>query len=91
MTALTRQLQEIAETCGGAVKERARQWSSRCPAHADTTPSLRIAAGDDGKPMLTCLAGCEYAEVRAALVSLHVAEDVLRPAAKAKVLGRTVW
>jgi len=38
-----------------------------CPAHEDRTPSLSIAAGDDGRVLLRCWAGCETRDIVAAL------------------------
>lgn len=44
-----------------------RRWMSRCPAHADRSPSLSIREGSGGKTLLHCFAGCEVqAIVRAA-------------------------
>jgi hypothetical protein len=33
-------------------------WACRCPAHDDTNPSLSISAGDDGRVLVNCHAGC---------------------------------
>jgi hypothetical protein len=33
-------------------------WACRCPAHDDRNPSLSIHAGDDGRVLLNCHAGC---------------------------------
>jgi hypothetical protein len=33
-------------------------WSCRCPAHDDRDPSLSIHAGDDGRALVNCHAGC---------------------------------
>jgi len=38
-----------------------------CPAHADHAPSLSISAGDDGRVLLHCWAGCETRDIVAAL------------------------
>lgn len=38
-----------------------------CPVHADTTPSLTIGTGRDGRLLLHCKAGCIFAEVMDAL------------------------
>lgn len=43
-------LQNVRKTPSG--------WSARCPAHDDTTASLSIATGDDGRTLLHCHAGC---------------------------------
>ena len=49
------------------------RWSgnrgtARCPAHSDGTPSLSIADGDHGQPVVHCHAGCDFREIRAELV-----------------------
>lgn len=33
-------------------------WCCRCPAHDDRNPSLSIHAGDDGRALVNCHAGC---------------------------------
>ncbi len=33
-------------------------YAARCPAHDDSSPSLSVAAGDDGRVLLKCFAGC---------------------------------
>lgn len=38
------------------------QWSAKCPAHEDRSPSLSIKAVDD-RILLTCWAGCSALEV----------------------------
>ena len=38
-------------------------WNARCPAHNDRRPSLRIAAGSDGRVLLYCHAGCSIGDV----------------------------
>ena len=42
-------------------------WSARCPAHADQRASLSITAGDDGRALLHCHAGCATADVLKAI------------------------
>ncbi len=42
------------------------RWAVRCPAHADRTPSLAIRAGDGGRVLLRCWAGCATTDVLAA-------------------------
>lgn len=49
------------------VRRSARGWAVRCPAHDDRTASLSIAAADDGRVLLHCFAGCEVADVLAAI------------------------
>src|SRR5438445_3952979 len=48
----------VLERLPGAKKLRAGQWIARCPAHDDSSPSLSIGTGDDGRALLTCHAGC---------------------------------
>jgi len=35
-----------------------KAWKARCPAHADTNPSLSITLGDGGRALIHCHAGC---------------------------------
>lgn len=42
------------------------KWSSRCPGHPDTNPSLSIAEGDRGL-LLKCWAGCTLDAITSAL------------------------
>ncbi|SDD32622.1 hypothetical protein [Aquimonas voraii] len=44
-----------------------RGYLCRCPAHEDRAASLSIAAGDDGRVLLHCFAGCSVDDVVAAL------------------------
>lgn len=44
-----------------------RGWFTKCPGHADRSPSLSIAEGDGGKILLKCFAGCTAKEITAAL------------------------
>lgn len=49
------------------------QWSARCPAHADKSPSLSIKESDSGALLLRCWAGCSLEAITAAL-GLRVAD-----------------
>lgn len=51
------------------VKPNGRGYMARCPAHADRTPSLSVAEGRDGRVVLTCHAGCTFADVARAIGS----------------------
>jgi hypothetical protein len=42
-------------------------WVARCPAHDDSTPSLSIAEGIDGRTLLWCFAGCALEAIADAL------------------------
>src|SRR5690606_37511242 len=45
----------------------AGEWKACCPAHDDRTPSLSISEGENGKVLLHCFAGCDVADVVAAM------------------------
>jgi hypothetical protein len=49
------------------VRETARGWSARCPAHHDRSPSLSVLARDGRVISLRCWAGCSYDEILRAL------------------------
>jgi hypothetical protein len=42
------------------------QWTARCPAHADRSPSLSIALGAEDRRLLYCHGGCPVEAVLAA-------------------------
>lgn len=42
------------------------QWKALCPAHDDANPSLSVK-GDGRRVLLHCFAGCQYADIMAAL------------------------
>ena len=48
-------------------KRTAGGWIARCPAHDDKNPSLSIGAADDGRVLLKCFAGCDFAAIVGAL------------------------
>lgn len=43
------------------------RWQARCPAHEDKRASLSVAAGEDGRILLKCHAGCELGDIVSAL------------------------
>lgn len=49
--------EEIARALGG--KKTGNGWIAKCPCHEDSSPSLSIGEGEEGKPLLKCFAGCE--------------------------------
>ena len=57
----------IAKALGG--RKTGAGWTARCPAHDDHEPSLSIRAGDVGKVLVRCHAGCDQKQVIAALRS----------------------
>jgi len=60
----------IENTLSRLDKPRQRQpgqWSARCPAHPDKSPSLSIRETPDGAVLLHCFGGCETAEIVASM------------------------
>lgn len=51
---------------------------ARCPAHEDRRSSLSIVTRGDGRPWLTCHAGCSYREIVAALLEGGTVENPSR-------------
>lgn len=49
------------------VKETKKGWDVQCPAHDDQKPSLGVKAGDGGRIVLHCLAGCGNRDIMFAL------------------------
>ncbi len=52
-----------------------RVGSACCPAHGDKHPSLSVASGSDGRLLLCCHAGCDFAAVVAALCDAGIIES----------------
>jgi hypothetical protein len=48
-------------------QRQSNQWSARCPAHNDKSPSFSVAEKDDGSVRFRCWTGCTYEEVIQAL------------------------
>jgi hypothetical protein len=42
-------------------------WTCTCPAHEDSSPSLSVGIGDDGRVLVHCFAGCSVQSVCQAL------------------------
>lgn len=55
----------IAKALGG--HRAGTTWMARCPVHEDRSPSLSISAGNDGKVLVRCHAGCDQRDLIAAL------------------------
>lgn len=49
------------------VKGRNNNWTAKCPAHADSSPSLAVRQVEDGRVLLHCFAGCETESVLSAV------------------------
>lgn len=39
------------------------QWSARCPAHGDRTPSLSVREAPSGAVLMNCFAGCSIERI----------------------------
>ena len=55
----------IAKALGG--HRAGATWMARCPAHDDSSPSLAISTGSNGKVLVRCHAGCDQRDVIAVL------------------------
>ena len=62
--------EELAQALGG--KRDGSQFIACCPAHNDSTPSLTIRDGDDGKILVYCHGGCSNADVIFALKAMDL-------------------
>ena len=51
----------------GARRTGPGTWQAHCPAHQDRSPSLSIRAGEDGRVLIHCFAGCPPFAIAAAL------------------------
>ena len=65
MTAAT--IDDILHRLHDVHKVKGGGWKARCPAHDDANPSLSVKVGDAERVLLHCFAGCEYADIMAAL------------------------
>ncbi|MBN8957383.1 MAG: toprim domain-containing protein [Rhizobiales bacterium] len=57
--------ESVARALGG--HRAGATWMARCPVHEDRSPSLSISAGENGKVLVRCHAGCDQRDVIAAL------------------------
>jgi putative DNA primase/helicase len=72
-TPVQRFVNALYRATGEKAKGSGKGWQARCPAHDDRRPSLSIAAGEDGRVLVTCHAGCAPESIVAA-VSLGLAD-----------------
>lgn len=66
------------------VRQTSRGWNACCPSHDDTSPSLGVSAGDDGRILLHCFVGCSIQEICDAL-GLHARDLFPAQAANPRV------
>lgn len=64
---MTDPLQDVLDRLEKVSKTARCEWTARCPAHDDTTPSLSIAEGDDQPVVFHCHAGCTSEDIVEAL------------------------
>ena len=50
-----------------SIRRTGKGWSALCPAHEDRQNSLSVAAGDDGRVLVKCFAGCPAEQIVAAI------------------------
>lgn len=60
-------VEALLERLDGVVARGAGQWSARCPAHEDRSPSLSVRETDEGTVLIHCFAGCSPEAVTGAL------------------------
>lgn len=56
-------MDKLTEHCGVVYDKGDDQYMAHCPAHADNHPSLAIKLCEDGRLLLSCLAGCRTEDV----------------------------
>lgn len=56
-------------------------WESSCPSHVDSTPSLSISEGDDGRVLMNCHAGCPTPDI-VEVLGLTMADLFTQPQAE---------
>lgn len=67
MTAPVDRVLDALRGHGHAVRRSGKDWLCQCPAHDDRKPSLSLSAGDDGRALVHCHAGCTVEAVCAAI------------------------
>ncbi|MBK5204104.1 MAG: hypothetical protein JJD98_01440 [Polaromonas sp.] len=82
---MTSPLETVLQHLSGIVKA-GKNFKALCPAHGDKTPSLSVAAGDDGRVLLHCFSGCSVESVVAA-VGLAMTDLFPQGATHCKVPG----
>ena len=58
---------EFVSRLDRVIERGSGQWSARCPAHDDRSPSLSIRETEDGRTLLHCFAGCTVSDVLASV------------------------
>ena len=60
-------INKVADHLDGVNWTSESNFTALCPAHDDRNPSLSVSIGDNNKLLMYCHAGCEFAEINAAL------------------------
>ena len=63
----TERILEALREHGYEPKRSGNGWMCRCPGHPDRSQSFSIGTGEDGRALVNCFAGCETADVLAAI------------------------
>ncbi len=58
---------DVLRASGSSIRSTCTGYVAQCRAHEDHNPSLSISAGEDGRVLLKCFAGCETEAVVAAM------------------------
>jgi len=58
---------DFTERCKGVRKTGPQRYACQCPAHPDRTASLSVRELDDGRGLIHCFAGCNPADILAAV------------------------
>lgn len=58
---------KILDRLDGVTRKREGQYMARCPAHSDSSPSLAVGEGAEGRVLLHCYAGCSAEDIVAAV------------------------
>lgn len=77
-TDVRRQGERIARELGGSAAYRAGRdsWLTLCPIHPDSSPSLHVSIGRNGKILCHCFAGCAWHEIRNDLIARGLLPDL---------------
>lgn len=62
-SALSEQTNRVLELLRDSLVKSQRGWLAQCPAHEDSTASLSIREGRDGRCLVYCFAGCSVEDV----------------------------
>ena len=60
-------VETLLSRLGGVRKRTGDQYSARCPAHEDKTPSLSVRETAEGLTLIHCFAGCSVDEILSAV------------------------